>query len=52
MPVKHPKAPFILLIMIALLTCMLIIIKHNNEINQLQEKIYDHSEIKILYDKV
>jgi hypothetical protein len=43
---NHPRPWVILLFLGLLLTFMLIILKHSNTNNDLQQKIYNHSEIK------
>jgi len=43
--INHPKTWLTIAILALLLTCMLIIIKHYNADKELQQKIYDHSEI-------
>ncbi|MFI5139308.1 MAG: hypothetical protein ACHQIM_15915 [Sphingobacteriales bacterium] len=43
--INHPKLWLIIALLALLLTFMLIIIKHYNAENDLQQRIYDHSEI-------
>ena len=43
---KYSKTWLLLILIASLLVFMLIIIKHNNADNDIQQKIYDHSEIK------
>jgi hypothetical protein len=43
---NHPRPWVILLLLGILLTFMLIILKNSNKENDLQQKIYDHLEIK------
>jgi hypothetical protein len=43
---KHLKTWFILILMASILALMLIITEHYNAETELQQKIYDHSEIK------
>ncbi len=44
--IKHPKMWLLIVLLIMVLTFMLVIIKHYDADNDLQQKIYDHSEIK------
>jgi hypothetical protein len=44
--IKHPKLWLITALLALLLTFMLIIIKHYNAENTLQQKLYNKSEIK------
>jgi len=46
MQIKYPKNWLIFMLIAFILMGMLIIIKHYNADNDLQQKIYDHSEIK------
>jgi len=43
---KHPKTWLVITLLAMLLAFMLVIIKHYNAAEDLQQKIYDHSEIK------
>ena len=43
---KYPKTWLLAILIASLLAGMLIIIKHYNAEDNLQQKIYDHSEIK------
>lgn len=43
---KHPKNWLLIALLASLLAGMLIIVKHYNASKDLQQKIYDHSEIK------
>ena len=43
---KHPKMWLVITLLAFLIAFMLIIIKHYNATEHLQQKIYDHSEIK------
>ena len=40
---KHPKAWFIIALLVLLAVVMLVIIKHYNADRELQQKIYDYS---------
>ncbi len=44
--IKYPKTWLLFILIASVLICMLIIIKRYNTENDLQQKIYDHSEIK------
>jgi hypothetical protein len=46
MQIKDQKTWLIIALLALLLITMLVIIKHYNETEYLQQKIYDHSEIK------
>jgi len=43
---KYPKTWLLAILIASVLACMLIIINHYNAEGNLQQKIYDHSEIK------
>ncbi len=43
---KHSKIWLLIILIASILICMLVIIKHYDSENDLQQKIYDHSEIK------
>jgi len=43
---KNPKNWLLIILLALLLACMLIIVKHYNSAEDLQQRIYDHSEIK------
>jgi hypothetical protein len=46
MQIKNTKTWLVLILIASVLTLMLMITKHYNEEAELQQKIYDHSEIK------
>ena len=43
---KHPNNWLLIILLALLLACMLGLVKHYNTVEDLQQKIYDHSEIK------
>jgi len=43
---NYPKNWLVIILLAFLLVFMLFIIKHYNAVENLQQKIYDHSEIK------
>jgi hypothetical protein len=46
MQIKNLKNWLIILLMASMIALMLIVIKHYNSDSELQQKIYDHSEIR------
>lgn len=46
MQMKHLKTWLVIILMASILALMLIITKHYDAERELQQKIYDHSEIK------
>jgi hypothetical protein len=44
--IKHPKMWLFIVLLAMVLTFMLVIIKHYNADDDLQQRIYDHSEIR------
>ena len=45
MKINHLTSWMIIILMAALIALMLVIIRHNNSANELNQRIYDHSEI-------